>query len=112
MAQAVPVAVVSFQEFLDFEETTPDKHELFRGRIYAMAGGTANHDDIQLSLPQPCGRALQGRQPCRFVGENRTSKSRRADPDIGPMERSRAPQTPSTLVRARITIRLSCSKSS
>jgi Uma2 family endonuclease len=71
MAQAVPVALNTFQEFLDFEETTPERHELFRGRIYAMAGGTANHDDIQISLIHACVRELRGRGLCRFVGENR-----------------------------------------
>ena len=39
MAQALPLALASIQEYLDFEETTSAKHELFRGRIYAMAGG-------------------------------------------------------------------------
>lgn len=71
MAQAAPLALASFQEYLDFEETTPEKHELFRGRIYAMAGGSSNHDAVIVSLSGMCREALRGRKPCRFVGENR-----------------------------------------
>lgn len=71
MAQVAALAVVTFEEYLDFEETTPDKHELFRGRIYAMAGGSSNHDDIVVSLTVACSNALRERKPCRFVGENR-----------------------------------------
>lgn len=71
MAQATPLALVTIREYLDFEETTPDKHELFRGRIFAMAGGSSNHDAIVVSLTQFFGPALRGKKPCRFLGENR-----------------------------------------
>ena len=78
MAQATPLALVSFEEYLDFEETTSDKHELFRGRIiprggvaYAMAGGSSNHGNIIDSLAGACRDALRDRKPCRFVGESR-----------------------------------------
>ena len=71
MAQAVPLPLTTIQEYLDFEETSPDKHELFRGVIYAMAGGSSNHDDIIVSLTGICRNALRRKKPCRFVGENR-----------------------------------------
>ncbi len=71
MAQALPLASASIQEYLDFEKLQPDKHELFRGLVYAMAGGSSNHGNIIDSLAQVCGRALQSRKPCRFVGESR-----------------------------------------
>lgn len=71
MALATPLALSTIQEYLDFEETTPDKHELFRGRIYAMAGGSSNHGNVIDSLTQVCIEALRGRKPCRFVGSSR-----------------------------------------
>lgn len=70
MASAMP-DFFSIPEFLDFEEASADKHELFRGRIFARAGGSANHDDVIVSLTGICRNALRDRAPCRFVGENR-----------------------------------------
>lgn len=71
MAQAVPLALTTIQEYLDFEETSPDRHELFRGRVYAMAGGSTNHGNVIDSLADVCNDALRGRRPCRFVGQSR-----------------------------------------
>ena len=70
MAKSALYDLISIEDYLAFEETTPAKHELFRGRVYAMAGGSSNHSNIIVSLTQACGRSLQGRKPCRFVGEN------------------------------------------
>ena len=71
MAQAAPLTLVSLEEYLDLEETAVDKHELFRGQIYAMVGGSSNHGEIIDSLAQVCGRALRGKKPCRFISDNR-----------------------------------------
>ena len=70
MAKSPLFDLVSIDEYLAFEEVQPEKHELFRGRVYAMAGGSANHGEVIDSLTQACGRALKGK-PCRFVGESR-----------------------------------------
>ncbi len=60
---------VTLEEYLALEETATEKHELWRGHVYAMAGGSSNHRDIIVSLTGICRNALRGR-PCRFVGEN------------------------------------------
>ena len=70
MAQIVPLPLTTFQEYLDLEDETSDKHELFRGRVYAMAGGSRDHSPVIVSLTQACGRALRGRKPCLFVVES------------------------------------------
>lgn len=41
-AEALPT--VSFQDYLDGEETSERKHEWVAGRVYVMAGGTERHD--------------------------------------------------------------------
>jgi Uma2 family endonuclease len=72
MALPAALDLVSIEDYLEFEESSPEKHQLFRGRILSMAGGGSNHADILVSLTGMCRNALQGRKPCRFVGENRT----------------------------------------
>ena len=79
MAQPAALDLVSIEDFLSFEETAPDKHELFHGRLYAMAGGSANHGEIIDSLAGACRHALRGRPFC-FVGE---SHNHRARPLVG-----------------------------
>lgn len=70
MARPTLYGHTTVEEYLAFEETTPEKHELFRGRICAMAGGSSNHSAIIVSLTGACREALRGRKPCRSVGEN------------------------------------------
>lgn len=38
------IAICSFEEFLDAEQSAERRHELVGGRVYAMAGGTERHD--------------------------------------------------------------------
>jgi Uma2 family endonuclease len=45
MAVATP-RYVSEEEFLELEEKALEKHEYYRGQIYAMAGGTPEHASI------------------------------------------------------------------
>lgn len=68
----------TIEEYLEFEETVPEKYELYRGQIYpkggyayAMVGGSTNHDDLIVTLTALCVNALRGKKPWRFVGENR-----------------------------------------
>lgn len=92
MAKPAHHDLATIEEYLEFEETVPEKYELYRGRIYpkggqafAMAGGSTNHDDLIVSLTFLCVGTLRGRGACRFVGENRRliirSKSTSYRPD-------------------------------
>ena len=38
------------EEYLEFEKTSPIRHEYVSGQLYAMAGGTENHNRIALDL--------------------------------------------------------------
>ena len=52
MALAVPLSLVSFEEYLDFEETTFDKHELFRwAQSVFMSGVVAHLASVKIDLP-------------------------------------------------------------
>ncbi len=41
---------MSFEEFLDFEDGNTFRHEYFGGAVYAMVGGTRNHNRLALRL--------------------------------------------------------------
>ena len=53
------------EEYLEFEKTSPIRHEYVSGQLYAMAGGTKNHNRIAVDLAGVLNRkfAQQG-QPC------------------------------------------------
>ena len=70
MAGSALYDLATIEDYLAFEENIPEKHELFRGRVVAMAGGSSNHSSIIVSLTQVCGNSLRDKKPCRFVGEN------------------------------------------
>ena len=38
------IAICSFEDFLDAEQSSERRHELVGGRVYAMAGGSERHD--------------------------------------------------------------------
>lgn len=46
------------EEYLAFEKTSPIRHEYVSGQLYAMAGGTKNHNRIVLDLAGVLNRKL------------------------------------------------------
>lgn len=62
---AVRTEHVSPEEYLARERVAGERHELVRGRIVAMAGGTRTHSLIAARLIAALGRAL-GDRPCEF----------------------------------------------
>ena len=51
------------------EESSPLRHEYFRGEIFVMAGGTPEHNTIALNVAAAFHSALTG-TPCRVFGSD------------------------------------------
>jgi Uma2 family endonuclease len=78
------IAVLSFEEFCQFESLGEQRHELVGGRVYAMAGGSERHDlaaGLLYELLAPAARA-RGCRP--FAGNRlvRTSTGAGYYPDV------------------------------
>ena len=52
MSNAIPKGnkKYSFAEYMAMEETSVEKHDFYHGEIFAMAGGTRNHNSIIVNL--------------------------------------------------------------
>ena len=70
MAKSSLYDLVTLEDYFVLEDKALEKHELWRGQVYAMAGGSGNHGDIINSLALVCGNALRGK-PCRFLNDSR-----------------------------------------
>lgn len=55
--------LVTFAEYIAFEESVEEKHEYRSGEIVAMAGGSVEHGRLTARLAFVLGRQLEGR-PC------------------------------------------------
>ncbi|MEZ5535559.1 MAG: Uma2 family endonuclease [Thiolinea sp.] len=51
-------------EYLELDESSPEKHEFYNGQIFAMSGGTYNHSTIGLNIATTLRNQLQGK-PCQ-----------------------------------------------
>lgn len=68
---AQPIATMTEEEYLAFEETSETKHEYIDGRVYAMAGASEPHIAIVGSIHFRLYGQLRGR-PCRaYMNEMR-----------------------------------------
>ena len=63
MAHAQAIAALSYAEYIEFENTSEQKHEYLRGEIFAMAGGTLEHARLASRISWLLGNALAGK-PC------------------------------------------------
>ena len=61
---------ISPDEYLDIEGQSPIRHEYRRGLVYAMAGGTDNHDRITFNLLKLIDNHLGESSNCRFYSGN------------------------------------------
>jgi len=57
-------------EYLAIEHQNPIRHEYRRGLVYAMTGGTDNHDRIAFNLLKLVDNHLGDRSSCRFYSGN------------------------------------------
>lgn len=66
MAQAAVRTGLSPKEYLDFERSSPLRHEYADGELFAMAGGTLEHSAIAANIIGELRNALRG-QGCRVL---------------------------------------------
>jgi Uma2 family endonuclease len=57
------------QEYLAFERASQEKHEVYKGEIFAMSGASFKHNIIQVNLIVLLGVHLSGKG-CRPFGSN------------------------------------------
>ena len=60
---------LSVEEYLQFEKASRDKHEYFKGEIFAMAGAGARHNVIFSNFFISVGIQLKGK-PCKPYGSD------------------------------------------
>lgn len=60
---------LSVEEYLQFEKASRDKHEYFKGEIFAMAGAGARHNVIFSNFFISIGMQLKGK-PCKPYGSD------------------------------------------
>jgi Uma2 family endonuclease len=63
-----PLAKMTLSEFLIWEEQQADRHEFYRGEVFAMVGGTARHNRVILNVAGRLGQHLDG-SPCQVFAE-------------------------------------------
>jgi Uma2 family endonuclease len=65
MAERVTLrGVMSVEEYLEFEKSSPVKHEYVGGHVYAMVGVSRRHSRISLNIARKLADAADG-GPCR-----------------------------------------------
>ncbi len=69
MSTAPDHRLVSFAEYLEWENRSETKHEYYRGEIFAMSGTTVNHNRIALNILVSLHGQLQGK-PCEPFGSD------------------------------------------
>jgi Uma2 family endonuclease len=65
---ALPQPKLTLGEYMDWENAQPDKHEFYRGEVFAMVGGRRVHGRVILNLALTFTRALGG-SPCQVFSE-------------------------------------------
>ena len=56
----MPLAKKTLSDFLLWEALQPDRHEFFRGEIFAMVGGSARHNRVVMNLGSHIAQQLEG----------------------------------------------------
>jgi len=62
--------VFTIEEYLEFENASPAKHEYYQGEIFAMAGATNDHCYIERNLIVSLVMGLK-KSPCEPLGSNK-----------------------------------------
>jgi Uma2 family endonuclease len=62
---ALPVAKVTYADYLELERNSDEKHEYYGGEIFAMAGGTSEHARLAMGFGGELRNALnRANKPC------------------------------------------------
>ncbi len=69
MGHAVMRPRLTEQEYLEFERSSPEKHEYADGEIFAMSGGTFEHSTVTANILGEARNALPNRR-CRVLDSN------------------------------------------
>jgi Uma2 family endonuclease len=69
MLPAVPIAQMSYAQYVGAEDTSPVRHEFLKGLVFAMAGGTPEHGALAAAIMRELGVALRGK-PCRVYSSD------------------------------------------
>jgi Uma2 family endonuclease len=65
----LPIRKMTLEEFLEWEEAQPERHEFWRGEIFAMVGEALRHNRVVLNLARRIGDHLDG-SGCQVFTEN------------------------------------------
>jgi Uma2 family endonuclease len=65
----LPQHQTSLQAYLEWESVQPDRHEFYRGEVFAMTGGRRSHGCVTANLVMHLGLQLKG-TPCRVFSES------------------------------------------
>ena len=63
MSKVIHTSFINEEEYLQGELSSEVKHELIDGRVYAMAGASANHERIAINILRKFGNNLEN-SPC------------------------------------------------
>lgn len=66
---ALPRKLYSLEEYIELEKSSDEKYEYFDGEVFAMAGGTINHERIIKNLLRRLEEKLEG-SPCETFPSN------------------------------------------
>lgn len=66
---SVPIARMSYREYVAFEAHAETKHEFLNGEVFAMAGGTITHGALAVAVSTALSNALHGRA-CRVLSSD------------------------------------------
>src|SRR5215210_7859556 len=69
MGLAQPIACYTPEEYLERERQATERHQFYRGEIFAMAGGSARHSLIVANVIRSLGNRLQN-GPCVVYESN------------------------------------------
>jgi Uma2 family endonuclease len=69
MLRSLPIAQMTYAEYVASEAISPVKREFLRGQVYAMAGGTPEHGALAAPVIGELREALRGK-PCRVYSSD------------------------------------------
>lgn len=62
---------LTIEEYLEFEKTSEEKHEYYKGEIFAMSGSKVPHNTIAMNLSVALGQKLKGKSCKPFNSDQR-----------------------------------------